>query len=116
MKDSKKVAALLKELKSQMTTEKEITIIKECEKQLNENFIEEWRDVEGYDGRYQVSNMGRVRGIKILKATPNQEGYLTVSFSKNDVSKTYRVHVLVAKAFIPNPENKPVVNLDTPHG
>ncbi len=82
---------------------------------------EEWRDIEGYEGLYQVSNLGRVRSLrntcgrlldepKIKKATKDHGGYLTVTFSVEYKRKTYKVHRLVATAFIPNPENKPQVN------
>lgn len=80
----------------------------------DENVKEEWHDVKGYNGRYQVSNLGRVRSNfsgkwKNLKPH-NTKGYLIVALSyKGKVTKR-SVHVLVAEAFIENPENKPLVN------
>lgn len=80
---------------------------------------EEWRDVAGYEGFYQVSNMGRVRSLdrtflradgttatyksKVLK--PAGRPYLHVYLSKNNVHDMMRVHRLVAEAFVANPEN-----------
>lgn len=73
-----------------------------------------WKDIEGYNnlykGLYQVSNMGRVRRMKILKPHFNSSGYYIVSLVNNKKAKTCRIHRLVARAFIPNPENKPEVN------
>lgn len=82
---------------------------------------EEWRDIEGFEGRYQVSNLGRVRSFarksyktpKILKDTHDTDGYCMVNLcdakhgTKNKISK---VHRLVAKAFIDNPNGFPEVN------
>lgn len=75
--------------------------------------MEIWKDIDGYDGYYQVSNMGNVRNAaksKPLKQQKSRNGYLTVSLTKNNKITTYRVHRLVASAFIPNPGNKPSVN------
>lgn len=72
---------------------------------------EEWKFI--YNDLYQVSNDGRVRNAKTkreLNRTPNKRGYLQVTLYDNCRRKTYRVHRLVAQAFIPNPENKPQVN------
>lgn len=76
-----------------------------------------WKDVIGYEDLYQVSNYGNVRSLnwnnthstKLLKPY-NHGGYTRIGFRRNKILKNYLVHVLVAKAFIPNPENKPVVN------
>lgn len=73
-----------------------------------------WRDIEGYEGLYQVSNLGRVRSLKathprVLKLKSEKDGYLVASLYKKGV-KYPVVHRLVAKAFIPNPENKCTVN------
>lgn len=85
-----------------------------------------WKDVEGYEGYYQVSSLGRVRSVdreivysngkvhlfkgRILIARQDKDGYLSVILSKNNKIKGYRVHRLVAQAFIPNPDNLPCVN------
>lgn len=78
-----------------------------------------WVDIEGYGGFYQISNKTRVKSfykgkIRILRQGFNTNGYPTVSLHKNGKAKTYTVHRLVAKAFIPNPENKPKIDhIDT---
>lgn len=67
-----------------------------------------WKDIEGYEG-YQVSNFGRVKNIVtdiILTPYDTGFGYLSVRLKK----KNLKVHRLVAKAFIPNPDNLPCVN------
>lgn len=77
-----------------------------------------WKDIEGYEGLYQVSNLGRVKRLKgkyrkserILKQGINKQGYLLVCLCKDNTHKMGRVHRLVAQAFIPNSENKPQVN------
>lgn len=77
-----------------------------------------WRDVEGYEGLYQVSNMRRVKSLnynrsgkeRVLKQRKNKWGYLRVVLCKDGDYKNYRTHRLVAQVFIPNPENYPEVN------
>lgn len=83
---------------------------------------EVWKDIPGYEGLYQVSNLGRVKSIsfrnnqivkqrdKILTQTKINSGYLTVGFHKDGKQKHCLVHRLVAQAFIQNPENKETVN------
>ena len=77
---------------------------------------EEWRPVVGYEGLYEVSNYGRVKTLfkgvnKIRKPVfTNNPRYFGVNLYKENVSRLIRIHVLVARAFIPNPANKPVVN------
>ena len=74
-----------------------------------------WRDIEGYEGLYQISNKGRVKRLykaseRILKPGWMTGGYLFVVLCKNGNQSNQRIHRLVAKAFLPNPENKPQVN------
>ena len=89
-----------------------------------------WKDIEGYEGLYQVSDFGRVRSLDRKKETlyqgkfkrtiyskgkiinPHQapNGYLRISLSKNHKPKMKSVHRLVAEAFIPNPHRLPQVN------
>lgn len=75
---------------------------------------ERWQPVPEYDGKYEVSNKGNVRTTyygspQNISLIPRHE-YLVVSLYKDGKNKTHRVHRLVAKCFIPNPENYPVVN------
>jgi len=74
---------------------------------------EVWKDIKGYEGNYKISNFGRIESVRygrILKQTVNHKGYKYVSISYNKKVSTYRVHRLVAIAFIDNKENKPQVN------
>ena len=92
---------------------------------------EQWKDVNGYEGYYQISSMGRVRSLdrevsqwnesakkvttrlqKSIYMSPfeDKDGYLKVQLTKEGVRNKFFVHRLVALNFIPNPENKPEVN------
>lgn len=78
---------------------------------------EVWRDVVGYEGLYQVSNLGRVKSFHrykdgmIVKPAITSKGYCRVDLQKNSQKrKVSKVHRLVAQAFIPNPENKPEID------
>lgn len=85
-----------------------------------------WKDVVGYEGFYQVSDLGRVRSVErlvnapnnrrcvrqsvVLRQTLSNSGYYFVGLSVNGKLKNPSVHRLIAIAFKPNPENKPDVN------
>ena len=71
-----------------------------------------WKPIEGYEGLYEISNLGRLRNSKgvIKKSQSNGNGYKKVFLYRGGKGKRFFVHRLVAKAFIPNPENKPCVN------
>jgi len=81
-----------------------------------------WKDIKGYEGYYQVSNLGRVKRLPRGKQWPYRQthnnirkpklcnGYLVVNLSKDNKVKWIGVHRLVAMAFIPNPNNYPQIN------
>jgi len=84
-----------------------------------------WKPVIGYEGSYEISNTGQVRGIdrvifkrgfpynikgKLLKQTLNKKGYPRVKFTINNNQLERNPHRLVAEAFITNPNNFPQVN------
>jgi len=86
-----------------------------------------WKDVVGWESSYEVSNIGNVRSkarfvdnkypnskslrqSKLLGQRLTVWGYTHVALSRNSKNKSLVVHRIVAKAFIPNPENKPCVN------
>lgn len=74
---------------------------------------ETFLSVPGYDGLYEVSNLGNVKSLrsgKILKQSNDSHGYKMVSLTKNGKSRCFGIHRLVAMTFIPNPENLPEVN------
>lgn len=85
------------------------------------NNKEKWKDIEGYEGLYKVSDYGRIISTKkkngykdYLIGTMDNKGYCRVTLNKDAVSKTFSVHRLVAQAFLPNPENKPCIDhIDT---
>ena len=73
--------------------------------------MEIWKDIQDYEGLYQVSNQGRVKSKNgILHLNTNTYGYKHVTLSKNNKQKTVVVHLLVAGAFLDNPLNKPQIN------
>jgi hypothetical protein len=84
-----------------------------------------WKDIEGYEGLYQISNYGRVKTlsritnfgnrIKIIpeiikKLSNDKDGYLITTLSKQSRKKNIKIHRIVADTFIDNPLNKPTVN------
>lgn len=77
-----------------------------------------WKDIINYEGKYEVSNLGRVRSlsyngtgeIKLLKQGTDKKGYKRVGLCKNGKTKHYYVHRLVAITFIPNPDDLSIVN------
>jgi hypothetical protein len=91
---------------------------------------EEWKDIKGYEGRYQVSSFGRIKSLerdvvrnnwsgrittkhvreKIKKPCLGPQGYMVTSLNKGNNSKRHSMHRIIAEAFIANPENKPFIN------
>lgn len=70
-----------------------------------------WKDIDGFEGLYQVSIWGNVRGRNgILAPYVTEKGYLKVGLFKDGKNHKKRIHRLVAEAFIPNPHNLPQVN------
>lgn len=93
---------------------------------MNINIIEEWKPVLGYEGIYEVSNLGRVKSLgrmirgngnsmywhkeRIMQPQSNRKGYHNIILSKDGTGKTCTLHRIVASAFIPNPNNYPEIN------
>lgn len=90
------------------------------------SWSEEWRDIPGYEGRYQVSDMGRVKSLarvvdrgrwgevdvpeRVIKPVRINTGYLSVHLYLTGKYKTLLLHRLVADTFLPNPDGLPEVN------
>lgn len=78
--------------------------------------MEIWKPIEGTEGEFEISNKGNVRSkrkgrvYKILKPMKDSKGYLRIRNTINRERITFKIHREVAKAFIPNPEDKPQVN------
>lgn len=118
-------------------------LCKPCEKlskaeayQLKQNLIkrepvcdldeEIWKDIEGFEGYYKVSDMGRIKGVEryltkvdgntqimreqLLKPSRKKQGYLQVTLAKETKFTYNLVHIIVANHFVPNPFNLPEVN------
>ena len=91
-----------------------------------ENEVEFWRQIAGYEGIYEISTFGRIRSLPkyrktkyntkalykgvVLKPILQQNGYVYANLHKSNKPKLFRIHRLVAIAFIPNSENKPQIN------
>jgi len=95
-------------------------------------YTEEWKDIQGYEGYYQVSSFGRIKSLarqhinkpskasksghiqssktKIIRCTTSVLGYVRCNLCKQSKVTSIRVHIFVAKAFIKNPENKQQIN------
>lgn len=78
---------------------------------------EVYKDIPGYEGLYQVSNLGNVKSLprkkckgRVLKPYSPEYGYQHVMLSKNGIQKCYKVHRLVAEIFVENPDGKMEVN------
>ena len=79
---------------------------------MSQDTREEWRPIAGFPN-YQVSNKGNVMNLKtgrVIKNSIDCNGYMSVNLWKNNKLKHFRVHILVAQAFLPNPLNLPQVN------
>lgn len=86
--------------------------------------MEEWKDISGYEGLYQISNFGRVKSVgrragkngiqtireRMLCQHTDKAGYIAVTLSKYGKLKVCRTHRLVAIAFIENPKDYPFIN------
>lgn len=72
-----------------------------------------WKQIPGYGDKYQISSCGDVINTvtgRVLKNVVNNQGYIRLNLSHNGIVKMHSVHRLVAEAFLPNPNNFPVVN------
>lgn len=77
-----------------------------------------WKDIKGYEGLYQVSNLGKIKSLnynhtkkeKILKSLKRKNNYLKIRLYKNKKYNTYFIHRIVAENFILNENNLPIVN------
>lgn len=78
------------------------------------DLIEIWKDIPNYEGLYKISNLGNIysyRKMRNMIISPSDiTGYVAVGLYKDKVQTLYYVHRLVAQAFIPNPEDLPVVH------
>ena len=83
---------------------------------MEKKYINEiWRPIKGYEGLYEVSNLGRIKSLKfgkerIMKLGTNSCGYLHIGLYKNGKRKIFLVHRLVMEAFTLNTDNLPFIN------
>ena len=85
---------------------------------LNTKLLEEvWKDIPGYEGLYQSSNLGRIKSLRrngtperIMKARSDKDGYQILDLRRKYKRKTCRVHRLIALTFLDNPKDKSEVN------
>ena len=71
------------------------------------------KDIKGYEGQYAITSCGKVwsyKSKKFIQPFDNGQGYLVVVLRANGKSKHHRVHRLVAEAYLPNPDEKPIIN------
>jgi hypothetical protein len=72
-----------------------------------------WKEIPGYEGYYQASTFGRIRGVtrgKLMADFSDKRGYRRLTLRMRGKQINYKVHRLIALTWIPNPENKPQVN------
>jgi hypothetical protein len=83
-----------------------------------------WKDIDGYDGFYQVSSWGRIKSLgrwvackggqkfnkERIRKDCNSHGYRNITLCKENKSHSFLLHIVVANAFVENPENLPQVN------
>ena len=72
-----------------------------------------WKDIKGYDGKYQISNKGNIKNVKrnkLLKIQFNKNYKCIHLVGMDGKIKNYTIHRLMAQSFIPNPDNLPCVN------
>ena len=75
--------------------------------------VEIWKDIPGYEGRYQASNLGRIKSVKsqtIMSNKRSDNDYIIVNLCKDGKKRSFTAHRLIAKTFLPNPDNLPCVN------
>ena len=97
--------------KEEIASDRDIVHNKHCYEGLSFYILEVWKPIQDYEN-YEVSNLGNVRNKrgKILIPQMNHHGYLRVGLCNKEGRKHFKIHRLVASAFIPNPYNLPQIN------